>query len=172
MPKKEENAKVTTEKQVEKGISDLVGCLNDPILVFPGGWGDSLPEWLKTAITLERLEMNMRALKGEEPTATDAEACAYLMTVSLTQPMDSDWTQIYLYIASKTYARWGKHEMPADIRVDSLNDCQSGELKRFKGWLYQKRTQARLDREQGEQRQKKEVAEAKRKAEQPALFEF
>jgi len=124
---------------IEKGISDIVGALADPILVFPGGWGDSLPEWLKTSITLERLEMNMRALKGEEPTGTDAEACAYLMTVSLTQPIDSDWTQIYLYIAGKTYTRWKKNEMPADIRVDSLNDYQTRELKRFKDWLHQKR---------------------------------
>ncbi len=45
--------------------------------------------------------MNMKALKGEEMTGTDAEACAYLMTLSLTQPMDSDWTQIYLYVASQ-----------------------------------------------------------------------
>ena len=62
---------------VEKGISEIVGCLSDPIIVFPGGWGDTLPEWLKTAITLERLAMNMKALKGEEMTGTDAEACAY-----------------------------------------------------------------------------------------------
>jgi hypothetical protein len=41
---------------VEKGISDIVGVFTDPILVFPGGWGDTLPDWLKTAITLERLE--------------------------------------------------------------------------------------------------------------------
>ena len=157
---------------VEKGISDIVGCLIDPILVFPGGWGDSLPEWLKTSITLERMEMNMRALKGEEPTGTDAEACAYLMTVSLTQPMDSDWTQIYLYIASQTYKRWGKQEMPADIAVDSLNDYQMGELERFKGWLYQKRTQARQEKERADRREEKEQEAAKRKAEQPALFEF
>jgi hypothetical protein len=31
-------------KTVEKGISDIVGCLTDPIVVFPGGWGDTLPE--------------------------------------------------------------------------------------------------------------------------------
>ena len=51
---------------MEKGISEIVGVFTDPIIVFPGGWGDSLPEWLKNAITLERLEMNMRALKGED----------------------------------------------------------------------------------------------------------
>ncbi|GAI11536.1 unnamed protein product, partial [marine sediment metagenome] len=79
---------------VEKGISEIVGALSDPIIVFPGGWGDSLPEWIKPAITLERLAMNMRALKGAEMTGTDAEACAYLYTASLTQPMDHDWTKI------------------------------------------------------------------------------
>jgi len=111
---------------IEKGISDLVGVFTDPILVFPGGWGDTLPDWLKSTITLERLEMNMRALKGEEMTGTDAEACAYLNTASLTQPMDHDWTQIYLYIATKVYEKWRTVEsgvtMPEDIRVESIND--------------------------------------------------
>jgi hypothetical protein len=163
---------LTTEKQVEKGISDIVGALTDPIIVFPGGWSDTLPEWLKNAITLERLAMNMRALKGEEMTGTDAEACAYLYTASLTQPMDHDWGQIYLYIATQTYRRWGKNEMPADIAVDSLNDYQLAELKRFKDWLYQQRTKIRLERDRAERRQRKEEEVAKRKAEQPALFEF
>jgi hypothetical protein len=163
---------LTTEKQVEKGISDLVGCLADPIIVFPGGWGDTLPEWLKNAITLERLVVNMRALRGEEVTGTDAECCAYLFTAALTQPMDHDWGQIYLYIATQTYRRWGKNEMPGDIAVDSLNDEQVRELNRLKEWLYQKRTQARLDKDRAERRQKREEEAVKIKAEQPALFEF
>lgn len=100
------------------------------------------------------------------------KACAYLMTVSLTQPMDGDWTQIYLYVAGKTYARWGKNELPADVRVDSLNDYQLGELKRFKDWLYQKRVQARQERQREERRQERERGAEKKRAEQPALFEF
>ena len=159
-------------KTMEQGISDIVGVFTDPILVFPGGWGDTLPEWLKTAITLERLEMNMRELRGENPTGTDAEACAYLYTASLTQPMDHDWGQIYLYIATKNYRRWGKSEMPADIAVDSISDYQAGELNRLKEWLYHKRTQLRLDRDRAERRQKREEEVEKKKAEQPALFEF
>jgi len=146
-----------------------VGCLTNPILVFPGGWGDTLPDWLKNAITLERLAMNMKALKGEEMTGTDAEACAYLNTASLTQPMDHDWTQIYLYIAGKTYARWRTKEsgveMPDDIRVDSLRDDQMADLNRLKEWLYQKRTSIRLDRDRAERRQKKEEEAARREAE-------
>ena len=70
---------------MEKGISDIVGVFTDPILVFPGGWGDTLPDWLKGAITMERLIENMRALKGEEPTGTDAEACAPIF-IPLTSP--------------------------------------------------------------------------------------
>jgi len=160
------------EKTMEKGISDIVGVFTNPILVFPGGWGDTLPDWLKTAITLERLGMNMRELKGELPTGTDAEACAYLYTAALTQPMDHDWGQIYLYIASKTYRKWGKNEIPSDIAVDSISDYQMKDLNRLKEWLYRKRTQVKLDRDRAERRQKKEEEAAKKKAEQPALFQF
>ena len=159
-------------KIMEKGISDIVGCLTDPIIVFPGGWGDTIPEWLKTAITLERMMGDMKALKGEEPTGTDAEACAYLMTVSLTQPMDSDWTQIYLYVAGQTYKRWEKGNVPADIVVDSINDYQMGELKRLKAWIYRQRVKARLEKDRAERREEREEAEAQREAEQPALFKF
>jgi len=174
MPKirKKGGEPLTTEKQIEKGISDLVGVFTDPILVFPGGWGDTLPEWLKNAITLERLAMNVKALKGEEMTGTDAEACAYLYTAALTQPMDQDWGQIYLYIATQTYRRWGKNEIPADIAVDALNDYQLAELKRFKDWLYQQCTKIRLEHDRAERRQWREEEAAKRKAEQPALFDF
>ncbi len=157
---------------MEKGISDIVGCLTDPIIVFPGGWGDTIPEWLKTAITLERMIGNMKGLNGEEPTGTDSEACAYLMTVSLTQPMDSDWTQIYFYVASQTYKQWEKGEIPADIVVDSISDYQKGKLNRLKAWLYQRRINARQENARAERREKREQDEAQRETEQPALFEF
>jgi len=157
---------------VKKGISDIVGVFTDPIIVFPGGWGDTLPEWLKNAITLERLEMNMKALRGEEMTGTDAEACAYLYTAALTAPMDHDWGQIYLYIATQTYRRWGKNEMPGDIAVDQLDDGQMRDLRRLKDWLYNQRTKVRQERERAERRQRKEEEAAKGKAEQPVLFQF
>ena len=102
----------------------------------------------------------------------DAETCAYLYTAALTQPMDYDWGQIYLYIATRTYRRWGKNEMPSDIAVDSINDYQVNELNRLKEWLYRKRTQVRQERGRVDRRQRREEAEARREAEQPALFEF
>jgi len=90
----------------------------------------------------------------------------------LTQPMDHDWGQIYLYIATQVYRRWGKSEMPVDIAVDSLNDEQMRELQRLKDWLCKRRTQARLEKHKAERRQRREEEAARRKAEQPALFHF
>lgn len=159
-------------KNINSMIGDLVGTLTDPIIVCPGGWGDSLPEWLKNAIVMERLIGNMKGTKGEQPTGTDAEACAYLNTASLTAPIDSDWSQIYLYVAGNTYRRWHKSELPDDIRVDSLTAQQTADLKRLKEWLYDRRMTVRQEAERMERRLQKEEEEAKRNEEQPALFEF
>jgi hypothetical protein len=153
-------------------VSDLVGTFTDPIIVFPGGWGDTLPDWIKNAITMDRMEANIRASRGEELTGTDAEACAYLYTAGLTAPMDHDWSQIYLYVATKTYARHKGGQVPEDIRVDSLNDYQMIELKRLKDWLYRQRVKVRQERERGDRRLERVEAEAQRKAEQPVLFQF
>jgi hypothetical protein len=153
-------------------VSDIVGIFTDPILVFPGGWGDTLPDWIKTAITMDRMEMSIRASKGEEETGTDAEACAYLYTAGLTAPMNHDWSRIYLYVSTKTYARHKGGEMPEDIRVESLDDYQMGELKRLKDWIYRQRVKARQERDRVDRRIEREGAEAQRKAEQPALFQF
>jgi len=160
------------QKSGEHHISGLVGALADPIIVFPGGWGDTIPDWLKNAITLERLEVNMRELKGEEPTGTDAEACAYLYTAALTQPLDRDWGEIYLYVATRVYSRWGKSEMPQDIRVESMRDDQKADLNRLKRWLYQQRTKARIERDRTERRQKAEAAKAELEVMQPLMFDF
>ncbi|MBA7701470.1 hypothetical protein ES703_110210 [subsurface metagenome] len=155
-------------KEDAKWIGELVGVFSDPIIVMPGGWGESLPEWLKTSITLERLVMNMAVIKGELPTGTDAEACAYLNTASFEAPMGHDWTQIYLYIATKVYEKWRTKEsgvtMPDDIRVESLTDEQMRDLNRLKAWIYSKRVAARLDRERGVRREKKKEEVEKKEA--------
>ena len=69
-------------------------------------------------------------------------------------------------------AIFGFKQVPEDIRIESLNDYQMSELNRFKGWLYRQRTRARQESERAERRPAKEEAEAQRKAEQPALFQF
>ena len=167
---------MATEQKIDKGISDIVGALCDPIIVVPGGWGDTLPEWLKTAITLERMVMNMKAHKGEEMTGADTEACAYLYTASLTAPLDHDWAQIYLYVASKVYKGWRSKdsgvEVPKDIWVESLDDGQKRDLDRLKEWLYRTRTRARQDKDRGERRQKRGEEAATKEELQPKMFDF
>jgi hypothetical protein len=86
--------------------------------------------------------------------------------------MDSDWSQIYLYVAGKTYTRWHKSEKPNDIRVDSLTDQQMVDLRRLKEWLYCRRTMARQEFERAERRQQKKEEITNKEMEQPALFEF
>jgi len=154
-------------KESRKGIEEIVGAIADPIIVMPGGWGDTLPEWIKTAITLERLIENMKALKGEEMTGTDAEACAYLYTASLTAPMGHDWVKIYLYIATKvmekrTSGSSGK-VIPDDIRVTELTRDQQDDLAHLKSWIYERRVKHRKGLERDERRETK----ARQKAGQP-----
>jgi len=120
--------------------------------------------------------MNIKALKGEEPTGTDAEACAYLFTACLTQPIDSDWTQIYLYVANQVYSRHRTKEsgvqFPEDIQVRSLSDYQMAELRRLKEWIYERRTQAKQERNRAERQKKREEESTRRSVERPALFEL
>ncbi len=164
---------MTTENlKIDRGISDIVGVFTDPVIVYPGGWGDTLPDWLKQAITLERLIENMKALKGEPMTGTDAEACAYLYTASLTAPMDSDWSEIYLYLANQVVRRNRKTEIPQDIVVESLSNYRMGELRRLKDWIYRQRVKVRQERDRTERRERKEATVAEREALQPALFDL
>ena len=159
------------EKTLEKGMSDIVGVFTDPIIAWPGGWMDTIPEKVKQQITIERLVMCMRAAKGEEPTGTNAEALAYMYPRTMEAPMDRDWTDIYLYLGTKVMAGAGA-EMPEDIRRDSLDDYLMGKLNHLKAWIYQKRIQVRLERDRAARRLEKEEAAAAREAAQPALFDF
>ena len=160
---------MTTERKTEGWIDDIVGALFDPIIVMPGGWGDDLPEWLRTRVALERLAENIVALReGRELTATDAEAACYLFTASLTAPMDSDWTQIYLYVAGGEM----KDKMPEDIKVESLTESQWRDLKHLKDWIYQQRVKHRKEKQRGERRQAKEEAKAKELETRPVQPSF
>jgi len=103
----------------------------------------------------------MKALRGDKPTTTDAEACAYLYVRSLEAPMDRDWTEIYLYVAGKVTARSKNVQIPDDIRVDSLRDDQMRDLQELKDWICQQRVKVRRERRKAEKAEAKAEAEAK-----------
>jgi hypothetical protein len=164
---------VVTDRETDGWISDLVGSLTDPIIVMPGGWGDTLPDWIRQEITVERMVENVKAIKNEELMGTDAEVVAYLYTASLEAPMDSDWVEIYLYMASKVMKRHTKQEMPADMRViEKLTRNQEDDLLRFKRWLYETRVSARQERDRSKRREHKDQKKQRKEVLQPKMFDF
>lgn len=152
-----------SNQKVDGWIDDIVGALLDPIIVMPGGWGDDLPEWLKTRVTLERLTENIVATReGREITATDAEAACYLFTASLTAPIGGDWTEIYLYVAGGEMKSQAKGGLPEDIKVEALTESQWRDLKELKNWIYRQRVKHRKekvyrDRHETEESETKEL---------------
>ena len=162
-----------TEQKTETWIGDVVGALCDPIIVMPGGWGTPVPDWINSAITMERLIENMKAAKGEYVTGTDTEAMYYISTASLVAPIGSDWTDIYMYLFTRSIRRHKKEtEVPPDLVHESLNQYQQQLLDRLKRWIYDKRVNARKERERASRRELREVAAAEKQTTQPALFEF
>ena len=159
-----------SERKVDGWIDDIVGALFDPIIVMPGGWGDDLPEWLRTRVTLERLAENIVATReNREITATDAEAACYLFTASLTAPIGGDWTQIYLYVAGGEM----KDKMPEDLKVEALTESQWRDLKELKNWIYRQRVKHRKEKAHGERRKTEEEAktrELETRPVQPSFF--
>ena len=148
-------------KKEDKWIDELVGVFSDPIIVMPGGWGESLPDWIRPAITHERLIANMEAARTGVMRGSDAEACAYLYTASLTNPMGHDWSQIYLYIAGKVYERHRSKDsgvsMPEDIKVEDLSPYQMEMLNDLKAWIYDRRVKQRKSQAQPKRVEKKEA---------------
>ena len=158
-----------SERKVDGWIDDIVGALFDPIIVMPGGWGDDLPEWLRTRVTLERLAENIVATReNREITATDAEAACYLFTASLTAPIGGDWTQIYLYVAGGEM----KDKMPEDLKVEALTESQWRDLKELKNWIYRQRVKHRKEKAHGERCKTKEEAEIKELETRPVQPSF
>jgi len=150
--------------KAEKGISEIVGVFTYPIIVFPaGGWEDTLPDWIKPAITLERLIECAKYGKGEPMTATDAEAMAYMYPRTLEAPLGHDWTEIYMYLGTLVCRRHQKTEFPEDIARESLTGQQTRMLNELKAWIYDRRTKVRDERRRTEKRVAKEEAEAHRK---------
>jgi hypothetical protein len=138
----------------DKAIDELAGALTDPIIVWPlGGWGESLPEKIKSDITVHRL---LQLMKHEEGLATWPEVCAYLYTVTLERPVSREWTNIYLYAMTQYMG----DSMPADINKESLDQYEMQLLDRFRRWLWDARHRARKQRCKEERNSREQRVEA------------
>jgi hypothetical protein len=136
------------EFNFERAIEGLVGTLYDPTIVWPGGW--DIPDWLKKKISLDRMIEEQKSISGGQPTASNSEVVAYLMTASLAKPMDRDWHDIYLYAANIEFKREGA-QMPGNIPVPTvLSNYQKGMLNDLKRWIYDQRLKNRARIRKGE----------------------
>jgi hypothetical protein len=129
-------------------------ALTNPIITFNPSWADTLPDWLKVEIKMQRL---IQLIMGEEGLATDAEALAYVSNASLSMPLDSEWIDIYQYLLTKVM----KDKVPDELRKESLDDWRKGMLGDLKQWLWQHRIKGRRQKIKEERAKAKAEAEAK-----------
>ena len=163
---------MTTDRKVDGWIDDLVGALCDPIIVYPSGWQDTLPDWVKPQITLERLIMNAKVIKEGGVPVGDTEALAYIYPRTMEAPLSEQWFRIYMYVFNQAM-KFKKTEVPEDLKSEKLSDYDMQELNQLKRWIYERRVKHRKEKQRGERRQAKEEAEAKEletRAVQPSFF--
>ena len=136
-------------KQEDMFLREIMGAVSPTIIVYDESWGEDLPEWLKTQITLKRFEQNARGIKGEKiEEATEEEAMAYLYTRSLAAPMTDAWVRIYQKVFQEVVnEKIGRENMPAMFQEDiELNSYEASQLKDLKRWIYKKREEREKER--------------------------
>ncbi len=141
-----------------KWIGDLVGALCDPIIVYPSGWQDMLPDWIKPRITMERLIMNMKVTKEGGVPVGDTEALAYMFPRTMEAPMSEQWFRIYMYVFTQAM-KFKKTEVPEDLKSDELSQYDMQQLDDLKRFIYDRRVKNRKDKarlEKGEKVKKEE----------------
>ena len=112
------------------------------LIVADAGWAKSIPEWLKEEVKAERLIDSMIDSLGKGNVEVgDAEACLYLFTLNLKQPVSHDTGQIYIYLTAKLCEKQGmelESFMQEKLKA-GLNSDQERELKTLKQALWSKR---------------------------------
>ena len=93
--------------------------MENKLVVANIGWGENIPEWLRSQIKEERLICGMaNALHPEEnvaKTVGNAEVVAYLMTASLSGPLDSEYAELYMYVTADVMLKARKVECLEDL---------------------------------------------------------
>lgn len=119
-----------------KGLVNVLRVFTDPLVVFDASWGDAVPAPLRERIVVERLVSARSAgADGKVIEAVDSEVIAYLMTASLTVPLDGEWTRIYLHLCNR-YVKDIAGEVPDFLReYESLSECELSQLRRLRVWI-------------------------------------
>ncbi len=97
-------------------------------IVFPGKVYQDMPEHLKEAIIIARIKQSWEEFQER---ATIPEAVLYLMNASFEAPLNSDYTEIYLYCATQFAREYMGTDVPPDIRVEKLSEYLEKEKNDF-----------------------------------------
>jgi hypothetical protein len=158
-------------KEDEKWIGDVVGVFCDPIIVYPSGWEDTLPDWIKQQVTLERLIMNVKSMKEGGVPVGDTEVLAYMYPRTMESPLTEQWQRIYFYVFNQAM-KMKKTEVPEDLKSEKLTDYDMRALDELKRWIYQKRVEHRKERDRGIRNVKKAVAVAEKEESETLQYAF
>jgi len=131
-----EDTKCGKKFNSKKAIENLTRVFTDPIVVHGLVKRGEIPECLRESIKTARMTALIGAYKeGKEryDLAPDEEALAYLMTASLTAPLDGNWAQIFLWLCKQYFSEIGV-ETPDFMDVE-LNGYQKDMLNKLKSWI-------------------------------------
>ncbi|MEW6687253.1 MAG: hypothetical protein AB1393_13790 [Candidatus Edwardsbacteria bacterium] len=112
------------------------------LVVANAGWAETIPEWLLEEVRFERTTLGLITLiKPDCKKVGDAEVCVYLYTLGLTQPMSTEYNEIYIYLTAKLLKQKGKTLV--DSMEEKLNkgltEWQKRELEQLRETIYKTR---------------------------------
>lgn len=116
---------------------------SNPIVLANREWPP--PDWVMEEVKTERMIISLCALakpdqfERDSDYVGDCECLAYMMPATLSAPLDSDYIEIYLYLATRVMKRVKKIDVPEDIRITELSDYRMGLLRDLKGKIFRAR---------------------------------
>ncbi len=119
------------------------------------GWADTVPQWIKDEIILERL---IQVMKGEAGKATDAEAVVYLYTANLARSISHEYTRIYCDLVCKLMKQRGKGDFRKEVGADRpLTEYEVSEMDDLKRKIWNSGIRNSADKRRARKKQLKEL---------------
>jgi len=111
----------------QRRIKEVIRALHAPLVCHPGGWDQSLPDWIAGRAVRQRMEM---LDNGGWDKATDADIAAHLFTASLVAPMNHDWAEIYIYTVAQLMPQLCDTTIPVPKELSAWQQQELNQLKR------------------------------------------
>lgn len=117
-------------------LINFLRCLTDPLIVYDKSWVDVIPQDLKKDIMLSRLVRCFHSGPDNEIIeSTEAEAIAYLMTASLSVPLDNTFINIYMKLTKRYLHSRGKPPLCSNEQLEELTEHEEFKVRGLKRWI-------------------------------------